>query len=47
MKLVSYLVRITILIASITVFAYGPLPIGLKAICITVILAGWLNTTDY
>ena len=46
MKLILILFRIGVLIASLLAIAYSQLPIGLKAVCITFIIAAYLNSKD-
>ena len=44
MTIIKYLTRLGIMLVSVIAFAYCGLPVGLKALCIAMVLCGWLST---
>lgn len=42
----SYLTRLGILISAVIVYAHLPVPLAVRALCIAMVLCGWLSAGD-
>ena len=47
MTIVKFLLRLGIMLAAVIAFAYSGLPVGLKALCIAMVLCGYLSNPEY